>query len=168
MKNQNFYTSTGQHYMYRICLWVPQPRAGNSVIIHTPADHYSCSTPSVNESVRETKQFPNRKAFHGLMCVTLGRGTYLFFWPKKCSSTSLAHWTQYAFQWDGGWIFSPFIPLGKVPILGYKKGRHFQGSLRVNCPRRKGQDMQAAVESAPYKHLEEDCKEHHRPPNVAS
>ena len=29
-----------------------------------------------------------------------------------------------------------------------QKRRHFQGSLRVNCPRGKGRDMQAATESA--------------------
>jgi hypothetical protein len=83
VENQNFYQSTGQHYMYRISLQVPQTQAGNSVIIYTPADHYSCSTPSVNESVRQTKQFPNRKAFHGLMCVTFGKGIYSLHFGQR-------------------------------------------------------------------------------------
>lgn len=64
--------------------------------------------------------------------------------------------------------FLSIYPTRQGSHIRVQKGRHFQGSLRVNRPRGKGRDMQAAVESTPHKHLEDDCREHQRSRKVAS
>lgn len=165
MENQNFYQSTGQHYMYRTCLQVPQTWARNGITIHTPAYHQSCSTTSLygKQNSFQTERLSMAS------CALHLEDAYILFVLAKEMFKYQSHAADTVSIPEGRWLgFLSIYPIRQGSHTRVQKGRHFQGSLRVNHPKRKGRDMHAAVESAPHKHLEEDCREHHRSRKVAS